>query len=232
MRIGIDFDGTFADVVQGKIALARELFAIELPPDRTWPAEAASVIGEERYALLEGVLYGTSRTSEIPPVDGSVEVSRRLAEHHELIVLTARTDKERGPAEAWIERHAVPITRFIHTNRAPKPPVCAELGIDILLDDWEHSFVDMRRGDRFGAPRPAAQSATGRTTHHPRRQLARVRSTGGGACGAWLTTAHTELAARRRSRRRCVACATRSRREQDRDAEYVGERHGRGILGR
>ena len=144
MRIGIDFDGTFADVVQGKIALARELFAIELPPDRTWPAEAAAVIGEERYALLEGVLYGTSRTSQIPPVDGSVDVSRRLAEQHELIVLTARTDDERGPAEAWIQRHEVPITRLINTNRAPKPPVCAELEIDILLDDWEHSFVDMR----------------------------------------------------------------------------------------
>lgn len=144
MRIGIDFDGTFADVVTAKIAFARELFGIELPRDRTWPREAVPLIGEQRYRLLEGELYSTDRTLAIPPIEGSIEVAQRLAEEHELFVLTARTDAERVPAEAWIRQHGVQISRFIHTNRAPKPPVCAEFSLDVLLDDWAVSFLDMR----------------------------------------------------------------------------------------
>jgi 5'(3')-deoxyribonucleotidase len=148
MRIGIDFDGTFADVVTAKIAFARELFGIELPPDRTWPRDAVPLIGEERYRRLEGELYSTGRTLDIPPIEGAIEVAQRLAESHELFVLTARTDAERGPAEAWVRQHELPISRFVHTNRGPKPPVCLELQIDVLLDDWEHSFVDMRAETR------------------------------------------------------------------------------------
>ena len=148
MRIGIDFDGTFADVVTAKIAFARELFGIELPPDRTWPADAVPLIGEERYTILERELYSTDRTLEIPPIEGAIEVAQRLGEAHELFVLTARTDAERGPAEAWIRQHGLPISRLVHTSRGPKPPVCAEFGIDVLLDDWEQSFVDMRAETR------------------------------------------------------------------------------------
>jgi uncharacterized HAD superfamily protein len=148
VRIGIDFDGTFADVVTAKIAFARELFGIELPADRTWPAEAVPLIGEQRYLILERELYSTDRTLGIPPIEGSIEVAQRLAGEHELFVLTARTDAERVPAEAWIRQHGLEISRFIHTNRAPKPPVCAEFEIDVLLDDWAVSFLDMREETR------------------------------------------------------------------------------------
>ncbi len=144
MRIAIDFDGTFADVVAAKIIFARERFDIALEPHETWRADAIERIGPLRYDRMLRDLFATARTLDIKPMPDALDVSRRLAEAHELVVLTARNDVERGPAEAWIRQYELPISRFIHTSRAPKPPVCAELGIDILLDDWAASFVDMR----------------------------------------------------------------------------------------
>jgi 5'(3')-deoxyribonucleotidase len=144
VRIGIDFDGVLADVVRAKIAFALERFGVTLEPHETWRADAIERIGFERYNGMLRDLFGTARTLDIAPIAGALEVSNRLAEQHELIVLTARTDEERGPAEAWIRQHEVPISRFIHTSREPKPPVCAALGIDVLLDDWETNFIDMR----------------------------------------------------------------------------------------
>ena len=133
MRIGIDFDGVLADVVQAKIVFARERFGVTLEPHETWRADAIERIGFERYNGMLRDLFGTARTLDIAPIAGALEVSGRLAEQHELIVLTARTDEERGPAEAWIRQHEVPISRFIHTSREPKPPVCAALGIDVAI---------------------------------------------------------------------------------------------------
>ena len=144
MRIGLDFDGTFADVITAKIAYAREYFDVELAPHETWREQAVQRVGPERYEAMLAELFATDRTLEIAPLPGAIEVSHRLAERHELVVVTARNDAERGPAEAWLRQHEVPIARFVHTSRAPKPPVCADLGIGVLLDDWANSFIDMR----------------------------------------------------------------------------------------
>ena len=76
-----------------------------------------------------------SRRFEMPPMPGAVEVTRRLAQQHELVIITARTDAESVNVHRWLERHRIPISGFVATARAAKAPYAIEHGIAVHLDD-------------------------------------------------------------------------------------------------
>lgn len=136
MRIGLDFDDTLADFRTLLATETRSRFGIEL----TRGVRGRDIVGEERWdAFLKEILDGDA-TLYLDPRPGAVEVTRRLAERHELIVLTARHEHEAPHAKAWLERHRIPVAAFVTTGREAKAPLARDLGLGVHLDDTPHIF--------------------------------------------------------------------------------------------
>ncbi|MEI7926786.1 MAG: hypothetical protein WCI61_11455, partial [Chloroflexota bacterium] len=142
MRLGIDFDNTLGDFVSllREITLARTGFDIrnmrERYPDAEHPETIIhAAVGKERFESFLTEIHETDLTLRMPPQPGAVEVARRLAERHELIVLTARGTHESEAVHRWLERHAIPVRGYIATNRAPKAPHAIEHDLVTHLDD-------------------------------------------------------------------------------------------------
>ncbi len=143
LRIGLDFDGTIADITWAKLRYAREAFGVELPAEATWGATGRELLGEERYGELVEAVHGTSLSVEMPPMPGAVETMARLRQHHELYIVTARLDNEAELAHEWLERNGVEVDGFVHTARASKAGPCTELGIAVHLDDSPLVLADV-----------------------------------------------------------------------------------------
>jgi uncharacterized HAD superfamily protein len=135
MRLGIDFDGTIADVTEAKIRYARERLGEDLTPLETNRAQGLPRLGERRYVQMVEATHATDWTLTMRPMLGAIEVLQALAEHHELFVITARNDDEIGWARAWLEPHGLPFRDVIHTSRGSKAAACETLAVDLMFDD-------------------------------------------------------------------------------------------------
>ncbi len=135
MRIALDFDGTIADAAGAKIAYARETWGVELTRAHSMRPHAVPLLGEGRYDAMLFDVFGTERSVAMEPMPGAVESLRRLAKGHELHVVTARYEREGPFAQAWLDRHAIPVGSLTVTNRGAKVDHCVELGAHVLLED-------------------------------------------------------------------------------------------------
>jgi uncharacterized HAD superfamily protein len=143
MRIGLDFDGTIADITWAKVRYAREAFGVDLAPEQTARPSAEPVLGRERYDDLVRVVHGSDLSLEMPPMPGALEVIDRLTVDHELIVVTARLDDEALLARQWLQAHEVPVSDLVHTARGSKADACRALDIRVHLDDLPRVFADI-----------------------------------------------------------------------------------------
>ena len=142
MRLGIDFDNTFADFggLLRRVTLERTGFDIravrEANPDAVnIEAIIHAAIGKARFDALIAEIVESDLTLEMEPRPGAIEVARRLAVRHEIVVITARTDTESDAPRRWLQRHAIPIVDVIGTAYASKAPHAIEQGLAVHLDD-------------------------------------------------------------------------------------------------
>lgn len=135
LRIGLDFDGTIADITWAKLRYAREAFGVDLPAEATWGAQGRDLLGDARYMELVVEAHGGELSLAMPPMPGAVEAIQRLGQEHELYIVTARLDDEAELAKAWLADHQLEVDGFVHTARASKAGPSVELGLDVLLDD-------------------------------------------------------------------------------------------------
>lgn len=131
MRIGLDFDDTLADFRALLQVQARERFAIELGRGQ----RGADLVGAERWEPFIAELLEGEHTLRLAPREGALDVTRRLAERHELVVLTARHDREVVHLPAWLSKQGIRVAEIIATNRESKAPIATRLGLSVHLDD-------------------------------------------------------------------------------------------------
>ena len=149
MRIGIDFDNTLGDFVALLQRITREQTGFEMRGLREQHPELDSLepiihaaVGKERFESFMHEIHTTDLTVEMEPRLGAVEVARRLAERHDLVVLTARNDREIDAVRRWLEQHRIPVRDLVGTDRAPKAPHALDLGLAVHLDDSAEVFAD------------------------------------------------------------------------------------------
>ena len=142
MRLGIDFDNTLADFVTLLQRITRERTGFELrglrerhPGVEDLEPIIHAAIGKERFESLMTEIHETDLTVEMAPQPGAIEVARRLAARHDLVIVTARGDHESEAVHRWLERHDIPIAGYVATNRAPKAPHAIAHGLSVHLDD-------------------------------------------------------------------------------------------------
>lgn len=144
MRIGIDFDDTLCDFGGMLHSEAQRRWDVDIAALRQAGTRPEDHLGEDWSKLILELLE-TDTGLQIPVKPGADEVARRLAERHELVILTARHDHEAVLARQWIRANNLPIEEFHFTSRGPKDMVARKLGLRVHLDDSARvfeSFVD------------------------------------------------------------------------------------------
>ncbi|MDO8729199.1 MAG: HAD hydrolase-like protein [bacterium] len=95
--------------------------------------------------------YSSSAHWNAPPVDGAVERIRKLKQHHNLFVITAKPEELKDRTSEWLDKHFPQMFDGVHfTNhyqgdgpKRSKGEVCKELGIEIFVDDFLHNVEDV-----------------------------------------------------------------------------------------
>lgn len=169
MRIGIDFDDTLSDWGVMLTSEAERRWALDLRALHASGGKPEDHVGDEwRKLILE--LLETDLSLAIPVKPGALEVTRALAERHELVVLTARHDHESTFVLPWLKAHDIPIERVVATSRAPKHTFASELRLGVHLDDTARVF------DHFVDHACASALLVGSVFDRHEEPLAHVRS--------------------------------------------------------
>ena len=137
LSIAIDFDATIADTNSVKAAWIKENLGIEVPSSRCGRTNCEPIIGIANYEEMAELVYGDKATAVTPPVQGAIEAIYSLARRASLFVVTNRCDSNVQWAESWLEKQGVStqIEAIVSAARTTKTQVCADSGLDILLDD-------------------------------------------------------------------------------------------------
>ncbi|MFA7249904.1 MAG: hypothetical protein WC273_09775 [Dehalococcoidia bacterium] len=149
MRLGIDFDNTFADFggMLRRLVLERTGFDIRAvreadPTIVDMEAVVHAAIGKGRLDALIQEILETDLSDAMEPRPGAIEVARRLGERHDLVVVAARNERESGGPRRWLARHGIPLADYIPTAYGPKAPIAQQQGLHAHLDDSVTVFAE------------------------------------------------------------------------------------------
>ena len=137
MKIGLDFDGVISDCGKLKSDIARELYGLDIPPEKF---KKEIVIGEgylttEQYRDLQKIIYGTYKFGlRMEPVIGVLEsIPRLMASGHTLLVVTSRTETELEIAKEWCAKQGLALNFIGVGYGRSKAEAC--VGLDVYIDD-------------------------------------------------------------------------------------------------
>lgn len=147
MLIAIDLDGVLSDTLAAFIAFHNETYSTKLErkhfhSDRYW-----EIVGEtkEVFAKKFDHFTETSYFQEIQPVKDAISAITYLAQHHQLIVITARQTELAKKTNEWIAKHfpnkfkdVYVINHAVFAKKGMtmrKGELCQKLGVDILVED-------------------------------------------------------------------------------------------------
>lgn len=142
MRLGIDLDGVVSDFNKGWIDQYNEQFGTEIPLDSvtTWDG----IVPLTHFTDMDGFWewardFGNgSLFRHLDLYADALPALRRLAKHHDVVIITAKPEWAVADTLAWIADHQLP-TREVHIVdiHAPKWPIPA----DVYLDDSPHQIA-------------------------------------------------------------------------------------------
>ena len=139
MLIGIDFDDTLSDWGAMLTSESQRRWELDLAALHVSGGKPEDHVGDDWRKLVLDLLE-TELSLSLPVKPGALEVTRDLAERHELVVLTARYEHESAFVGPWLREHGIPIEQVISTSRAPKHTFATDLGLRVHLDDTARVF--------------------------------------------------------------------------------------------
>ncbi len=145
MKIAIDIDTTLHHYWDQFAAAAKRRFGVDLPYDEqvTW---SISRLRPEQVRACVAETHAAPTVSAAEPYPGAVDAIRRWKEAGHFIHITSHRDT--GAHEhtaAWLDRIGVPYDELYCSY--DKVARCAEIGIDVLIDD---SPVNLQRAMEHG----------------------------------------------------------------------------------
>lgn len=142
MRIALDFDGVLADCGSLKSKHAKEMFDVDISPERFKRELVVKELGGDKaeltmaqYRELQGVIYGTHEVGlTIEPVPGmKSHLAQLLDEGHYLHVVTSRDGIQLEIAKEWARNHDIDIG-FTGVGYGVSKAKAAK-GFDLYIDD-------------------------------------------------------------------------------------------------
>lgn len=147
MRIGIDVDDVLNNLVDKWVEKYNLLYRgnLQVEDITSWDICQFSSIGADFYRLLDAELWSSLR-----PLEGSVEITKKLQDAgHELILVTATHKKDVECKVNWLEEHFphLDLNNLIITRRKDL------VDVDVLVDDGGHN-IEAFPGDVLVMDRP------------------------------------------------------------------------------
>ncbi|MBG92530.1 MAG: hypothetical protein CL792_00905 [Chloroflexi bacterium] len=142
MHIGLDFDGTIADVAWLKQRYILDRWDVQVDIAETGRRVALPILGDKRYEEMLLAVHQTELVLEMPPVNQAIEVIERFLTAYDVTVVTARLDEELGLAQDWLKLHGIGDIPIVHTKQQSKAPIWIDLNIKFHLDDTPEVLED------------------------------------------------------------------------------------------
>ena len=143
-RIGIDFDGTTADVNTVKSRWIEAELGLSIAPWDCNRTRCVPVIGEETYERMADEVYEETSLMATPEISGfSAATSALRREGFELHLVTARPDDLLLVAKQWLTRRGLidSFVDFHSSDGTSKEAVCQAFELAALIDDDERHLV-------------------------------------------------------------------------------------------
>ncbi len=145
-RIGIDFDGTTADVNAVKSRWIESELGLLMEPWECNRTHCVPAIGEETYERMAGVVYEEASLMATPEITGFTDAIAGLRERDfELHLVSARPDDLLLVAKQWLRgKDLVDLfTDFHSSDGTSKDAICQRIGLRALVDDDERHLTSL-----------------------------------------------------------------------------------------
>ncbi len=153
MRIGVDFDGTIADISQVELALIKQRFNIELKPEQCIGEILKPMLGKENYEILRKDIRGSYTLNSKVVTGCKKALSALISEGHKIVILTSRWADEQAFAKKFLEAKGIPYHHFLfvehgtkfdkYAERITKKRVIDRLRIGAMIDDTYHHLAEL-----------------------------------------------------------------------------------------
>lgn len=152
--LGVDLDNVLMDFNAAMMAHHNTHHGTSYVGDDVTTTDLADIwqcTAEECFDRVNA-FYCSSHHEEALPEPGAPEITQRLAEKHDLYVITSRPQEVETYTKSWLDRHfpntfrEVVFTNLFNTSNAlkvSKADVCQRLGVDIFIDDFPHHVLDV-----------------------------------------------------------------------------------------
>ena len=140
-RIGIDFDGTTADVNAVKSRWIRRELGLALDPWECNRTSCVPVIGVANYERMGAEVYEQASLMATREVAGFSEAIAQLRSlEFELHLVTARPDDLLLVAKDWLKGRGLldAFADFHSSDGTTKEAICGTHGLEALVDDERH----------------------------------------------------------------------------------------------
>jgi 5'(3')-deoxyribonucleotidase len=141
-RIAIDMDEVIADAVHRFTEWYHRDFNVLLTPEHLHGKRLLEAVAPENQPQLRHYLHTVGFFEDLPVMEGSQDVLRRLSERYELFIATAAMGFPLSFSEKfkWLRQHF----DFIPTSHVVFCGAKSIINADYLIDDNAYNFKDFR----------------------------------------------------------------------------------------
>lgn len=151
MKIGVDIDDTLSQSTGALIKFHNDNYGTNYKKadlkKYVWEIWADSI---KDSAKKIDEFENTDDFLKLKPLDGALEVLKKLKENNELFIITGRSDTNKEKTEQWLSEYFPNIfSKIYYTNQLSldgknitKKKICDILDIDILIEDNLPNVLD------------------------------------------------------------------------------------------
>jgi len=133
MKIGIDIDGVITDFVDTFKEVVKEKYHVHLQEEQIREHDLYKVLGIPSEKLRELVMEVFPQ--DLQPQPKAVETIQKIAQNHEIYIITAREPETLDLSEKWLKNHNVPYSRLAFIKEGDKHKFIEEHDLDVVIDD-------------------------------------------------------------------------------------------------
>ena len=140
MRIYIDFDDVLCETARHLSAMARDLFARDVPYEAisVFNLQEAFSLSDAEIASLMDHAHRTEFLTHLSPTPGGIEALRALESNgHELTIVTGRPASSHDGSCGWLRKHGLAHLKLIYFDKYGRAPASSPEGTPKTLNRAE-----------------------------------------------------------------------------------------------